>query len=89
MIDKIPELVSRENTGERHSYRPCLQYAEVERNPVRRVHGTEADVLAGLHPKSDEACGNPVGLVIQLSIGQLITRLAESRPIGKEERRCF
>ena len=89
MVDEIDQFIPGKRTGECNGYRPCFQYAEVERNPVRRVHGTEADVLAWLHPKSDEACGNAVGIVIQLSIGQLRTRLAESRPIGKEERRCF
>ncbi len=89
MADEVYQLITGEHAGKRYGDCPCLENAEIEGNPVNRIHGTEADVFAGLNPRVDKAGGNPVGVIVQLSICPFGARLAEGWPVGKEERRCF
>jgi hypothetical protein len=89
MANEVYQLITGEHAGKRNGDCPCLQNAEIEGNPVNRIHSTEADVFAGLDSRFDKAGGNPVGLIVQLSIRPLGARLAEGWPIRKEERRCF
>ena len=48
-LTRIYQLISGKHAGERHGDSSCLEHAEVEGNPVSRIHGTEADVFARLN----------------------------------------
>lgn len=89
MVDEIHQLASGQEAGEGVRDRSCFKHAQGEDNPFGRVRSTEANVVTWVDSHFDEACCDPVRLIVYVSMCHLNVDWTHSRPIGKEKRSCF
>ena len=89
MINQQIQLALPEQVGECHGRGPGLQNPEVEDQPLRRVGGTQPDMIAWFDSHFQKRGGDSVGAAIEFSIADLFARLADDGPVRKEECRAF
>jgi hypothetical protein len=64
MVEQKRQLVTAELAGQGHRNGPGLECPEIEGDPVTRVGGVKAHMVAGLNLKVNEGGGHPVGRLV-------------------------